>query len=98
MPGSDPCELHDIAVLAGEDATEELRRLARSPIGDECQICAVCRSAREFVARRLAEEDGVTLPPGQGSEAAWKALQKAIEGAKDSVHRSSPAMPRRGTH
>lgn len=87
MRDSDQCELHDAAIFAGPDETEALLRLSRSPIGDECQRCPVCRSAREFIEVRLAELQGRVLPPQQNSETAQKKLQAAIEVAKASVHK-----------
>ncbi|MGA8604098.1 MAG: hypothetical protein WB788_03405 [Thermoplasmata archaeon] len=89
MAESERCELHEVAVFGGRPEAEELVRLARSPIGDECQICSVCRSAREFVERRLAEEAGHVLPPDQNGDAAWRKLQTAIANAKLSVHRAT---------
>lgn len=88
MVESDRCELHEVAIFAGADEAEALVRLARSPIGDECQICPVCRSAREFVARRLAEQSGYALPPGESAEASWNKLQAAIREAKAAIHPS----------
>jgi len=85
MADSERCELHEVAIFDGAQDSEDLRRLARSPIGDECQICAVCRDAREYVERRLAEEAGLMLPPGQGAEAAWRKLQSSIAKTKATV-------------
>jgi len=89
MAESEQCELHEVAIFGGEQGAEELARLARSPIGDECQICSVCRSAREFVERRLAEQAGQVFPPDQNGEAAWRKLQAAIAHAKLSTHRAT---------
>jgi len=86
MDDSDRCELHDVAVFANEGDTNDLLRLARSPIGDECQICPVCRAAREFVERRLAENSGVVPPPGESAEASWAKLQGAIAHARTAIH------------
>lgn len=88
MPESDRCELHEVAIFSGERGTEDLLRLARSPIGDECQLCPVCRSAREYVELRLVERSGQEPPPGMSTDAAWKKLQAAVESAKTSMHRS----------
>lgn len=88
MAESEPCELHEVAVFGGGQEAEELVRLARSPIGDECQICPVCRSAREFVQRRLAEQAGQVFPPDQNGEVAWRKLQTAIASTKLSVRRA----------
>jgi len=89
MADLDQCELHEAAVFPGAEESEVLVRLARSPIGDECQICSVCRSAREYVERRLAEKAGQVFPPDQSAEAAWRKLQAAIESAKASVHKTA---------
>jgi len=83
------CELHQVAIFTAPEDAESLVRLARSPIGDDCQVCPVCRSAREFVERRLAEQAGRVFPPDQSGEAAWRKLQAAIETAKASVHKSA---------
>ena len=87
MDESDRCELHEAAVFAGEGEGEDLLRLARSPIGDECQICPVCRAAREYVERRMAEQGGFVPPPGESAEVSWNKLQSAIRGAKTTIHR-----------
>jgi hypothetical protein len=87
MVDPDRCELHDVALFVGEDEAEDLVRLARSPIGDECQVCPVCRSAREYVERRLTELAGYAPPPGETADAAWRKLQTAIEEAKTSIRK-----------
>ena len=87
MTDSEPCELHEVAVFSGPEKSEELLRLARSPIGDECQICPVCRSAREYVGRLLAERSGKALPVGEDSKSAWRDLQESVERVKTTVHR-----------
>jgi len=87
MVEPDQCELHELAIFAKEDETESLMRLAHSPIGDECQICPVCRSAREFVQRRLAEQAGYVPPPGESADVSWGKLQAAIRDAKSAIHR-----------
>jgi len=89
MADSEPCELHEVAMFTGEGGSEDLLRLARSPIGDECQICPVCRAAREFVERRLAEQSGFVPPPGESAEASWAKLQTAVQGAKTTIHRTA---------
>jgi hypothetical protein len=89
MADPDQCELHEVALFAGEDETEALVRLARSPIGDECQICPVCRSAREYVERRLAEQAGYRPPPGESADVSWKKLQLAIQNTKETIHKST---------
>ena len=85
MAEPDRCELHEVAIFANEDETEDLLRLARSPIGDECQICPVCRAAREYVERLVAERTGYVPPPGENAEASWQKLQHAIQGAKSTI-------------
>ena len=87
MTDADRCELHEAAILIGTDESEDILRLGRSPLGDECQRCAVCRSAREYVQRRLDENSGRSLPPDQSVEAAWRNLQAAIERARVSIHK-----------
>ncbi len=87
MVDPDRCELHEAAVFAGPEETEALTRLARSPIGDECQICPVCRAAREYVERRIAEQTGYVSPPGENAEASWRKLQGAIRDAKTTIHK-----------
>jgi hypothetical protein len=87
MVDPDRCELHEVAIFAQEDEAEALVRLARSPIGDECQVCPVCRSAREYVERRLTEQAGYVPPPGENADAAWQKLQTAISEAKASIHK-----------
>lgn len=85
MVDPDPCELHEVALFADEGHTEELFRLVRSPIGDECQICVVCKLAREYVERRLAERSGYVPPSGEDSSASWRSLQDAIQTVRTSV-------------
>lgn len=88
MPEPDRCELHEVALLADEEEAEELFRLARSPIGDECQICVVCKFAREYVERRLAEQSGYAPPAGEDSGASWQSLQSAIQSVRTTVRRT----------
>ncbi len=88
MVDSDRCELHEVTIFIGADESEALQRLARSPIGDECRTCPVCRLAREYVERRLAEQAGRVFPPGQGGEAAWRKLQGAVENTRTSLHKT----------
>ena len=88
MADPDHCELHDAALFVGEDDTQELFRLARSPIGDECQICPVCKCAREYVERRLAEQSGHSTPAGEDSSASWQQLQVAVQSVRATVHRA----------
>jgi len=84
-----PCELHEVAILIGTDESEDLHRLAHSPIGDECRMCSVCRLAREYVERRLAEKAGQVFPPEENGEAVRRKLQSAVDAVKGSVHRTS---------
>jgi len=86
MTGSEQCDLHDAAVGAGAHESDDLVRLAQSPIGDECQYCPVCRYAREYVERRLAEETGVALPANENASDSWRKLQSAVAAVKTTVH------------
>jgi hypothetical protein len=86
MVDPDECELHEVVLFSGAYESEVLLRLAQSPIGDECQRCPVCRSAREYVERRLAERAGRVYPPDQGGAAALQNLQAAIDRAKAAIH------------
>jgi hypothetical protein len=88
MAGSDVRPLHAVAILIGTDESEAFLRLSQSPIGDECQRCHVCRSAREYVQRRLDERSGRVLPPDQNGDVAWRSLRTAVESAKASIHES----------
>ncbi|MFI5413681.1 MAG: hypothetical protein ACHQ0I_03750 [Candidatus Lutacidiplasmatales archaeon] len=88
MPETDPCQLHEVALFTGPEEPEILLGLARSPIGDECRTCTVCRLAREYVERRLDETAGRDFPPEQSAEAAWRRLQAAYENTKTTVHRT----------
>lgn len=87
MGAEERCELHEAAIVLSADESEGFIRLARSPIGDDCQHCLVCRSARAYVERRLAEKTGRALPVDQNGDAAWIQLQAALKGVKASVHR-----------
>jgi hypothetical protein len=80
------CELHQAAILVGTDESESLLRLAHSPIGDECQMCSVCRLAREYIERRVAEQAGYVFPSDEGGEAILVKLQAAVASVKDTVH------------
>jgi hypothetical protein len=79
MPDPEPCELHDTLLFGRPEGAQDLVRLARSPIGDECRSCSVCRLAREYVTARLDEEAGRPVPTDQHSEAAWERLRSAVE-------------------
>jgi len=85
MVEPDRCELHEVAVFANEGEAGDLLRLAQSPIGDECQICPVCRAAREYVERLVAERSGYAPPVGESADASWQKLRRAIEGARTSI-------------
>jgi hypothetical protein len=87
MVEADRCDLHEAAILIGTDESEDLLRLGRSPIGDECQRCAVCRSAREYVERRLDARGGRASAQDPSVEAAWQNLKASIERAKASIHK-----------
>ena len=87
MDPADRCELHEVAIVVGRPDSEELVQLARSPIGDECRMCPICRLAREYVDRRLAEGAGLVFPAEESGEAVWRRLRSAVEGVKTSVHR-----------
>jgi hypothetical protein len=82
MVESGGCELHEAAIVVGTDESETLLRLARSPIGDECQHCSVCRLARTYIERRLAERAGRVFPREQNGDAIWRQLQAALDGVK----------------
>lgn len=85
MSDSDRRELHQVAILIGDNESDAVEQLARSPIGDDCQSCPVCRAAREYVDRRLAELTGRVFPPDQSGEAAWRKLQAAVKKTKSAV-------------
>jgi len=89
MEDPEKCELHQVAIIATDEEAEDLLRVAHSPIGDECQFCPVCRSAREFVERRLAEGSGHVAPPGESANDSWAKLQTAIEHARSTIHRGA---------
>jgi hypothetical protein len=89
MVDPDRCELHEAAILIGTDDSENLLRLARSPIGDECQMCPICRLAREYVGRRMAERAGRVFPKDESGEAVRLKLQSAVETVRTSVHRTA---------
>jgi len=83
------CALHEAAVLIGTDESEDLHRLAHSPIGDECRMCSVCRLAREYVDRTLAEKSGRVFPPDESGEAIRQKLQRAVDSVRVSVHHTN---------
>lgn len=89
MVDPDRCELHEAAPFVREEEAEALLRLARSPIGAECQMCEVCRTAREYVERRLVEQAGYVPPPGENADASWRKLQAAIQAAKISIRKTA---------
>jgi len=88
MASGDRCELHDAAILVETGESEVLLRLAHSPIGDECHQCGVCRWARTYIERRLAERGGRALPAAENAEAAWHELQGALVEVRSSMHRT----------
>jgi hypothetical protein len=87
MADLDECELHEAAIVVGTDESETLLRLVRSPLGDECQHCAICRLAREYIEHRLAERSGRVFPAGQTGDAIWQQLQRALEGIKSATQK-----------
>jgi hypothetical protein len=89
MPDPDRCELHEVALFTEGDEAEALTRLAQSPIGDECQICMICRAAREYVERKRAEQAGYRPPAGESADVSWGKLQSAIASAKSTIHRTA---------
>jgi hypothetical protein len=89
MRDPEPCELHEAAVLVGTHDSEDLLRLARSPIGDECQMCPVCRLAREYIEHRVAERAGLTFPADESGEAILRKLQVAVDTVKHTVRRAT---------
>lgn len=89
MDPADRCELHEAVVGFGRDDTEAVLGLAHSPIGAECQRCSVCRWARTFIERRLAERSGRPLPKPESADAAWAELQHALTAVRTAV-RSPP--------
>jgi len=89
MAESLQCELHEVAILIGTDQSEDLLRLARSPIADECRMCSVCRLAREYVELRVAERAGQVFPTDENSEAIRRKLELAVGTVKASVHRTA---------
>ena len=82
------CELHDAAIGARAGEADEFLQWAHTPIGDECQRCAVCRWARTYIDRRLAERAGVPPRSEDSSEVAWKHLQAALAEVRSTIHRS----------
>ena len=88
MPPSDECDWHGAAIHAGPEESELLLRLAQSPIGDECQRCAICYYAQEYVERRLAERAGQVFAPDQSADATWRKLRAAVEDVRPRVHPS----------
>jgi len=88
MASTDRCELHDAAIVVGTGDSEALLRLAHSPIGDECHQCGVCRWARTYIERRLAERGGRALPSSESADAAWHELQGALVEVRSSMRKA----------
>ncbi len=84
MSASDPCELHEVAILIGVNESEALLRLART-LGDECRTCDVCRSARAYVDRCLRERAGERFAEGDDARSAWARLRTAVESARRTI-------------
>jgi len=85
MDTPDRCELHETALGSGRGDTESLLELEHSPIGAECQRCSVCRWARTFIERRLAERGGRMLPKSENADTAWAELQAALRAVRSAV-------------
>jgi hypothetical protein len=83
------CDLHEAVTTVGTSEPEAFLRWASSPLGDECQRCSVCRWARTFIARRLAERAGRAPAGGDSAEDAWRQLQVALAELRASIHRSA---------
>lgn len=86
MNGPDRCGFHEAVVGLESDVSETLLRLTHSPIADECQRCTVCRWARTFIERRLAEQAGRRFPADQNGDAALRQLQAALRELRTAVH------------
>jgi len=92
MAESDRCDLHEVAVRIGSDESEAFTSLRRSPLGDDCQHCHVCRAARTYVERRLGELERPGATTGAAREAAWRELQSAVVAARSAI-RPPPHAP-----
>lgn len=79
--------MHEAAIAVAPGEPEAFLRWARTPIGDECRRCSVCRSARTYIERRLAERAGKVPPTGESAEAAWHELQSALAEARSAIRR-----------
>ena len=89
MGAPESCELHDIGLFLGSSDSDALLELARSPIGDECRICPVCRLAREYVQVRLGEMSGQRYSTEGNSEALRRELESAVRSVKANHHASA---------
>ena len=82
MQEPDRCDLHEAVESAGDRPSDALLILGRSPIAEECRRCSVCRWARTYVERRIAERSGRSHPTTESAEAAWRELQSALGEAR----------------
>jgi hypothetical protein len=87
MEGRDRCDLHDAAFEVSSGEPETFLQWAHTPIAEECRRCAVCRTARTYIERRLAERAGTVPPTGESAEAAWHELQSAVAEARSAIRR-----------
>lgn len=87
MEGQDRCDLHEAALAGPPGNPGAFLRWAGTPIAEECRRCSVCRSARTYIERRLAERAGKVPPTGESAEAAWRELQSAVAEARSAIHR-----------
>jgi len=87
MADEGPCDLHEAATALRPGERDAFLRWARLPIAEECRRCAVCRSARLYIERRLAEGAGKVPPAGESAEGAWQDLQSAVAEARTAIQR-----------
>ena len=80
------CALHEAAIVVGVHDSETLLALARSPIADECQVCTICRIARQYVEATLAEGAGAHLGPAESSATLRVQLADAVDAVKAAHH------------
>jgi len=85
MHGPDRCDLHDAALQATAGKPEVFLRWASTPIGEECRRCPVCRTARTYIERGLAERAGRVPPAGESADVAWRQLQSAVAEARSAI-------------
>lgn len=86
MGESRECDLHEAVLRWEEPGCESLLEFVRSPLGDECRRCSVCRWARTYIQRCLDERTGRPLPPGGDAAAARRELMDAIREVRVHVH------------